>query len=681
MDAPREAGSGGGGARGEAHVGMEARRDPLRFQHPPDFSTSPFCPGPPFSPETLQDPSKELWLIRAPADFSPQSLEGRSLPLVGLQTLKASQPSGTEKIFCIQKALEHQGGARLLLPSGSGDCLACSPPFDGSLSICERYGDPSGNRPLLPVAARLAPRIPAGLKQRFVPFGSDPERALLPRAGEEPPRKKRKKKKHRLQEEGSEAQLPLFGMPLGSATGAGETEARGQSKMDGAPPLASDSQPGSAADAQNGLPSAVPEDLAPPSKKKKKQKKRKEDQEVKEEVGREAEIEQRHQDGAAPQVSSSAVPEEMAPSSKKKKKKRKEDREVKEEVGGKAEEATHHCKEEGAARPANSCFSPGAWPNSTALAEATGASSKKQKKKKETRGEAEATGPHQADEATSWALSPPPNPAATAQDSLLSGPMEDPAPTSKKKKKKRKREMGGEAEAAHPHGEDGAAQWGTGSPPNSEPVAQDSLLSGRVEDPSPSSKKQKKRKVGQAVKEEEEAGVETEAVCQPSNSPICGEAENPAPVSKKKKKKRKAEAEGLPDLNSRLAGSSELFSSQEDTTGVLWDFHGLGSTPEGGLLLAEESLGAANSSHKAKNRKKAKEKPEEAAQGLVGWLVPQGVEGRAERGTPLGGGGGGGQEEGPGGEGLSRKHKKKEHRRRQAGLEREAGTSQEPGSS
>ncbi|XP_048355281.1 DNA-directed RNA polymerase I subunit RPA34 isoform X1 [Sphaerodactylus townsendi] len=273
---------------------MEVSKGPPRFKRPADFSASPFCSGLPLAQEMLEGSSKELWLIRAPASFSPESLSGHSVPLLGFQTLKASQPDSAKKTFHIQTTLEHLGGAQLLLPLGHGDHLTCSIPFSSSLSICEKYGGSSNSQSLFPVVARPAPQIPGGLRQRFLPFGNRTEGSLLARAAEEPPRKKKKtKKKHRLGKEDYEEDLALFGMPLEVASGAGKAEARQQHV---AAPLANGSQPSSAAFAQNGLLSGEVEVAGPRKKKKKKKRKEGELKEM------EAEARQWHwheQEGAA----------------------------------------------------------------------------------------------------------------------------------------------------------------------------------------------------------------------------------------------------------------------------------------------------------------------------------------------------------------------------------------------
>uniref|UniRef100_A0ABM5ESK9 DNA-directed RNA polymerase I subunit RPA34 isoform X1 n=1 Tax=Pogona vitticeps TaxID=103695 RepID=A0ABM5ESK9_9SAUR len=198
-----------------------------RFECPGDFSAVPFAPGPPFSPEMLQDPTKQLLLIRAPANFSPESLNGHLVPLSGLQTLKVQQPDRTYKLYGIQATPgESSSCARLLAPSDHRGQIGCAPPFAGSLSVWERFGDPSANQILLPVANRLAPQIPEGLKQRFLPFGGQLKRPLPPsrtRDAETPPRKKKKKKKRQLYTMGylgdPEEQQPPVGRDLEASFG------------------------------------------------------------------------------------------------------------------------------------------------------------------------------------------------------------------------------------------------------------------------------------------------------------------------------------------------------------------------------------------------------------------------------------------------------------------------------
>ncbi|XP_063168170.1 DNA-directed RNA polymerase I subunit RPA34 [Candoia aspera] len=206
---------GGGAARGSA--GMDApggaAAGPPRFQCPEEFCARRFAPGPALCPETLRGPAKQLLLIRAPASFSPESLTGHTMPPCSSHTVKASQLDGTLKVYSLQMSLEDPGSsARLLIPSGQPGHLICAPPFSGSLSIWERYGDPSATQPLFPVAGRPAPQAPEGLKQRFFPFGGWPKRPPhSSEALEKTARKKSKKRRLQMAEGGGalEQWLPL----------------------------------------------------------------------------------------------------------------------------------------------------------------------------------------------------------------------------------------------------------------------------------------------------------------------------------------------------------------------------------------------------------------------------------------------------------------------------------------
>ncbi|XP_044291491.1 DNA-directed RNA polymerase I subunit RPA34 [Varanus komodoensis] len=178
---------------------MEAPAGAPRFECPAEFAASPFAPGPPFSAEVLQDPSKQLLLIRAPATFSPESLDGHVVSLSGLQTLKVPQSNRTQRVYSLQATPGDVGGsAHLLIPSGHTDQLTCAPAFMVSLNIWERYGDPAASHPLSPVADRPAPQIPEGLRQRFLPFGGQLRSPPPPESAEKPRKKKKKKKSHLL---------------------------------------------------------------------------------------------------------------------------------------------------------------------------------------------------------------------------------------------------------------------------------------------------------------------------------------------------------------------------------------------------------------------------------------------------------------------------------------------------
>ncbi|XP_014451006.1 DNA-directed RNA polymerase I subunit RPA34 [Alligator mississippiensis] len=176
-----------------------------RFQCPPDFSASPCMPEPPLTKEALQGPSKELWLIRAPADFTPDSLDGCTVVLAGAQTLRRKL-DGARRLYGIHGTQGELGSTCLLAPSAHSGQLCCAPPFCGTLSIYEKFGDPSSGGPPLAVPSRPAPQVPAGLKQRFLPFGGSPKgqcpvRATGADAEPELGSARKRKKRRRVTEE------------------------------------------------------------------------------------------------------------------------------------------------------------------------------------------------------------------------------------------------------------------------------------------------------------------------------------------------------------------------------------------------------------------------------------------------------------------------------------------------
>lgn len=54
----------------------------------------------------------------------------------------------------------------------SSDAVVFGPAFSGLLNVCESYGDSSANQAPQVIPAAPAPSMPAGLKQRYHPFGS-----------------------------------------------------------------------------------------------------------------------------------------------------------------------------------------------------------------------------------------------------------------------------------------------------------------------------------------------------------------------------------------------------------------------------------------------------------------------------------------------------------------------------
>ncbi|KAM6427672.1 DNA-directed RNA polymerase I subunit RPA34 [Liasis olivaceus] len=177
---------------------------PPRFRCPEEFRARSFAPGPAFRPEALRGPARQLLLIRAPASFSPDSLTGRTVPLLGSRAVEASPPDGARAAYSLRVSRGDAGSsARLLIPSGRPDRLACAPPFAGCLSIRETRGDPGAAPALLPVADRPAPLPPEGLRQRFFPFGGWPERPPPPSGA---PAKAARKKSGKRQPQAAEGE-------------------------------------------------------------------------------------------------------------------------------------------------------------------------------------------------------------------------------------------------------------------------------------------------------------------------------------------------------------------------------------------------------------------------------------------------------------------------------------------
>ncbi|XP_059389787.1 DNA-directed RNA polymerase I subunit RPA34-like [Carassius carassius] len=163
-----------------------------------------------------EDEEKELWLIKAPARFDSKCFEKLKVPLSGLEMVQSS--GTTTQIYSVLSSRTAPSDLHLLISKGKP--VLCSSGFSGVLKISESYGNCSENQCPVPIPATPAPSIPAGLKQRFQPFGSstaahrqDEVTVVYPTAprrtsqdpieGEE--RKKKKKKKKDKRQEDSES--------------------------------------------------------------------------------------------------------------------------------------------------------------------------------------------------------------------------------------------------------------------------------------------------------------------------------------------------------------------------------------------------------------------------------------------------------------------------------------------
>ncbi|KAM4825528.1 DNA-directed RNA polymerase I subunit RPA34 [Thomomys bottae] len=198
-------------ARAESSSGRCAERaaeraagGAARFSCPPNFSATPPASEPPrFSLEALTGPDTELWLIQAPADFVPSSLDGRRVPLSGSRIVKGKLGGQRHRYHVLSSSGSHNGAATLLAPStATGGELTCAPVPHGSLRIMESPQESLPGTPLQPILASPPPQIPPGLRPRFCAFGGNPPvtgpcSALTPKS---PTSEKKKKKKRQMAE-------------------------------------------------------------------------------------------------------------------------------------------------------------------------------------------------------------------------------------------------------------------------------------------------------------------------------------------------------------------------------------------------------------------------------------------------------------------------------------------------
>ncbi|KAM4642620.1 DNA-directed RNA polymerase I subunit RPA34 [Discoglossus pictus] len=167
-----------------------------KFRCPLNFEPFALIEG-----SVTSDPDTEVWLIKAPTDFTPESLMSHRIPLFGHKTQKV-KGDGPPRFYHITAApCEEPIPLRAFLPhpGASGHKISCAPPLQGIISIAETFKDPPALHPI-PDRPRL--QLPEGLQQRFCPFG-----ATAPKRGQEIPethtKKKKKSKKRRREEEAS----------------------------------------------------------------------------------------------------------------------------------------------------------------------------------------------------------------------------------------------------------------------------------------------------------------------------------------------------------------------------------------------------------------------------------------------------------------------------------------------
>ncbi|XP_006901329.1 PREDICTED: DNA-directed RNA polymerase I subunit RPA34 [Elephantulus edwardii] len=202
---PRMAGPADPASEGEQQGGevTSSRAGAARFSCPPNFAAMPPASEPPrLSLETLMAPDTELWLIRTPADFTPNCLDGRLVPLCGSQIVKGKVAGKRHRYRVLSTSGPQMGEATLLAPSVQADGgLTCAPTPQGSLRIFEGLQNSLPGTTLQPIPASLPPQIPPGLKPRFCAFAGSPPvtgpgSALSPKK----PASGKKKKKRQVPE-------------------------------------------------------------------------------------------------------------------------------------------------------------------------------------------------------------------------------------------------------------------------------------------------------------------------------------------------------------------------------------------------------------------------------------------------------------------------------------------------
>ncbi|XP_054883844.1 CD3e molecule, epsilon associated protein [Poeciliopsis prolifica] len=149
----------------------EPARKTARVECPQDFVS--FCHVPCSSTlaDNLRNNENELWLIKAPASFDPHCFSGVQVPLSGRRTLKV--PVGpVQQRYSVLASSRPIDLHLLTSDSRTSDGFVVAPAFSRLLNICESYKDAGGGRAPHVVPAAPAPAVPAGLKQRFHPFGS-----------------------------------------------------------------------------------------------------------------------------------------------------------------------------------------------------------------------------------------------------------------------------------------------------------------------------------------------------------------------------------------------------------------------------------------------------------------------------------------------------------------------------
>ncbi|XP_023560346.1 DNA-directed RNA polymerase I subunit RPA34 [Octodon degus] len=156
--------------------GTQSDGGAARFSCPPNFTAVHSASEPSrLSLETLTGPDTELWLIQAPADFAPDCLNGRLVPLSGSHIIKGKLAGKRHRYRVLGTSDPQSRKATLLARSAQrGGGLTCAPSPQGNLRIIEGPQEPRSGIPLQPIPTSPPPQIPPGLRPRFCAFGGSP---------------------------------------------------------------------------------------------------------------------------------------------------------------------------------------------------------------------------------------------------------------------------------------------------------------------------------------------------------------------------------------------------------------------------------------------------------------------------------------------------------------------------
>ncbi|XP_075704589.1 DNA-directed RNA polymerase I subunit RPA34 isoform X2 [Rhinoderma darwinii] len=135
------------------------------FQCPPGFVAVAGCDG-----SVASDLDTELWLIKAPPDFTPQSFDSHRFPLSGYKMQKI-RDDGVRKFYHVVSSPGAAPPLRAFLhPSGvPEETLVAAAPLQGVITLAEAHGDHTAQHS---VPDRPPLTLPPGLKLRYRPFGA-----------------------------------------------------------------------------------------------------------------------------------------------------------------------------------------------------------------------------------------------------------------------------------------------------------------------------------------------------------------------------------------------------------------------------------------------------------------------------------------------------------------------------